>query len=424
MRVRVRHNLAPDELTKSLASLAVAEGVAHDLHEHIEKAWEDHRIPEAFMQALWEEAVSDFRALRQRCADNVRRWFAHRMPDLFKASRPRLMLTQDDLDELVAIIRAHFDPSAFSVEFGERPAWRIPQDVEAAWKRAGLIAPDVDLLRYAQDSWIAGRLYQVLRDGDSLARMRELAARYPLTRADRLAIRALREHAADNLTGLVSSIVSDARRMTASAKRRLVHDIIARYGSGDLRVTRYSPVGLAGLGEDEIAALETDRLVGTWRRLASELYHYFKDDPTEKTRDWARVAASETRMAYNWGQIQAMADDGVEFLYFDVQPDACARCKQAYLEPDGVTPRIFPVRDFLAQVIETGGMNVGRKASLMGDPERGWVPTALLHPWCRCKARPYRRGMPVVAREPGGAIRLVQPGQPSPVRPTRQEAAE
>ncbi len=98
-------------------------------------------------------------------------------------------------------------------------------------------------------------------------------------------------------------------------------------------------------------------------------------------RDWHRVAHTEMWDAKLQGEAEAILNNesplskqGAETLvYKKPAPNACAKCKQLYLEKDGVTPRVFKLSELIAM-----GTNYGKK-------QADWVPTlGVLHPNCMC----------------------------------------
>jgi hypothetical protein len=66
------------------------------------------------------------------------------------------------------------------------------------------------------------------------------------------------------------------------------------------------------------------------------------------------------------------------------RPDACSYCKLLYLKPDGVTPRVFRLRDLLL-----AGTNVGRRAgrpTRSGKSRTEWrAVVGGVHPFCQCE---------------------------------------
>lgn len=98
-------------------------------------------------------------------------------------------------------------------------------------------------------------------------------------------------------------------------------------------------------------------------------------------RDWHRVAQTEMWDAKLQGEADAiiqgespMSDDkGETLVYKRPAPDACAKCKQLYLESNGITPRVFKMAELLSN-----GTNYGKRQS-------DWVPTlGVVHPSCCC----------------------------------------
>ena len=106
-------------------------------------------------------------------------------------------------------------------------------------------------------------------------------------------------------------------------------------------------------------------------------------------RDWHRVAQTEMWDAKLQGEAEAIVngesplsdDKGDTMVYKRPAPDACAKCKQLYLENDGVTPRVFKMSHLLSN-----GTNYGKKQS-------DWVPTlGTVHPNCCCTLNTKPKG--------------------------------
>ena len=98
-------------------------------------------------------------------------------------------------------------------------------------------------------------------------------------------------------------------------------------------------------------------------------------------RDWHRVAMTEMWDAKVMGEANAIIDNesplskkGKDTMVFKrPAPNACAQCVKHYLEPDGVTPKLFKLSDLMAN-----GTNYGKKTA-------DWKPTVgVLHPNCMC----------------------------------------
>lgn len=101
----------------------------------------------------------------------------------------------------------------------------------------------------------------------------------------------------------------------------------------------------------------------------------------DMARDWHRVAQTELWDAKCHGEVESiiknehpMSTKGASTKVY-VKPawNACNKCKQLYLEKDGVTPRVFEISELLAN-----GTNYGKK-------QADWLPTVpTLHPNCMC----------------------------------------
>ena len=99
-------------------------------------------------------------------------------------------------------------------------------------------------------------------------------------------------------------------------------------------------------------------------------------------RDWHRVAHTEMWSAKCQGEVEAILNGESPFsnereqTQVFIRPssrNACAKCKQLYLERDGVTPKVFKLSDLIAN-----GNNYGKK-------QADWRPCIPpLHPNCMC----------------------------------------
>lgn len=106
-----------------------------------------------------------------------------------------------------------------------------------------------------------------------------------------------------------------------------------------------------------------------------------RDSTGDYLRDWRRVAQTEMWGAKCQGEVDSIMEGhsamssakGDTLVYVRPAPTACNKCRQLYLEPDGVTPRVFRMSDLLAN-----GTNHGRR-------QADWVATIPpLHPNCMC----------------------------------------
>lgn len=140
------------------------------------------------------------------------------------------------------------------------------------------------------------------------------------------------------------------------------------------------------------AALNSDlRMWSTVRNVVSsalqkdtpryQVIQQLREQTGDWKRDWHRVAQTEMWDAKLQGEAEAilngespMSDDKSKtIVYKRPAPDACAKCKQLYLEHDGVTPKTFKMSELMAH-----GTNYGKK-------QADWVPTlGVMHPNCCC----------------------------------------
>ena len=98
-------------------------------------------------------------------------------------------------------------------------------------------------------------------------------------------------------------------------------------------------------------------------------------------RDWHRVVHTEMWDAKLQGEAEAIMNDesplskdkGETLVYKRPAHNCCNKCRQLYLEKDGVTPKVFRLADLMAN-----GTNYGKK-------QADWLPTlGILHPNCMC----------------------------------------
>lgn len=140
------------------------------------------------------------------------------------------------------------------------------------------------------------------------------------------------------------------------------------------------------------SALQSDLLM--WQALQKEIPNAVKnntprykviqelrDSTTDMNRDWHRVATTEMWSAKCQGETEAIMNGespmsskkGDTKVYIRPAPNACSKCKQLYLESDGVTPKVFTMSQLLSN-----GSNNGKK-------QADWLPCVPpLHPNCTC----------------------------------------
>ena len=191
-------------------------------------------------------------------------------------------------------------------------------------------------------------------------------AEVPRTAVETKAIEYATEHAGEYIKGIEEMAIRTARTGTARA------------GMEALRAVQQ------GVSE----AIANRRTIG---ELKTELFDMLDD----RYRDWQRVAHTEINTAIQHGiyaDIREKSGDGDNQLVFKrPAPDACRHCKRVYLKPDGVTPKIFKLKDLAES-------NIGMKAA-------DWQPTiGSVHPWCHCQLFVVPEGYNFVTNEDGNAI--------------------
>ncbi|UOF90798.1 hypothetical protein LSG31_00500 [Fodinisporobacter ferrooxydans] len=391
-----RKNINNIELAKALIGVMNSEGIAHEVLENLKKS-EDHNhdepIPEKYIRSIVSKMNEEFNSLLMTLFRNIDKWFAYvsRKGKSFlrKAeNEPPPLLSQEQIDELKMLIESHFR-AAIGIRYN------IPKDLQKRWAKAGIEKPDEDLETWIRQAYVAGRLADVLTNSSTYAEMVRMVKKLPLSRMDRLVLDAAKQNAAKYIKSCGVKFGDVAEEVILNNNKSALHDIVQGYFSGDLKHTTYNAERLSP--EEVQHLLSTDKQVKGWRELSTELKNRFK--AADMSRDWDRVAVSEIRYATNLGrlvniQVEGGGDPDEIDVYYHVQPTACKYCKELYLEPDG-TPKIFKLSEILRNVQETGGMQIGLKASRIGE-EGGWVPNALAHPFCHCYMVRYIKGYKMI----------------------------
>ena len=393
MKLHVSHNLDDLDLRRSVLALAQTIGaIRADFDEVVDLLKAEPagpvRLPhEAHLREMVLRLQGRHRKQRQTAARNVHAWLDHHAtggggPAVQKAL-PGLHLTAEQIEELRRLIASHWAPQVGAM--GPPGLWAIPQVVWTRWAARGIIPASMPIPEI-RDSFTAGRLYQVIEEGATYQDMQRLAGQAPLGRPQRLALDFAEAQAAEHMAGFGNRLGGQAAQAALLANRSITRDLIGLYLTGSLKATRAQEGPAHDLTPEERQALSTPKTIETWRSLASELRRQFLH--TDPDRDWLRLANTEVVTAHNVGRLHAYQEHGVRRLRAIVQPDACPACRALYLRPDG-SPKIFTLDEVMGNYHRTGGMNVGRKASKIGDPDEGWVVNGgVVHPWCRCKLVP------------------------------------
>ena len=146
--------------------------------------------------------------------------------------------------------------------------------------------------------------------------------------------------------------------------------------------TRASMTSLRAVQEGVKEAIAKRQTIS---ELKTELFGMLDD----RYRDWQRVAHTEINTAIQQGiyrEIREKSDEGEDQLVYKLPSgDACKYCKKLFLKEDGITPRIFRLRDLADN-------NFGLKAA-------SWRPTiSSVHPNCHCALMVVPKGYDFVKR--------------------------
>lgn len=421
----------PAEVGEVLAKAALSYGVAPYVLEHFThvnpdlllkaagSAYDHLRepIPERWMRELLFSLHHDFEAAVQHLTANVGHFLENVVPSapmhksLTPPPPPSYYLTTDQVDELMRLIDAHWRSAIYGYTSFEQAG--LASDYVKRYARMGIMpiveatGQPLDLLQRYQDALAVGRLSGILDDATSYEEALRRAAERPWSRLQELIWQTAKGRAAAHMVGVGRAIgEKETYELVLQQNRDTVRELIASYEHGDLVATVRND---AQVRAAEATALERPgRHVSGWKELARELRNRMLAEDGG-ARDWMRVATTETRSVANMGYLFDAIEQGFPpeetSVYFLVQPDACKYCKVLLLNEDG-SPKIFPLSQILANMEATGGMNIGRKASRIGDAEQGWLVTGgTIHPWCQCRPRilipgtsPIRIQRPIMPR--------------------------
>ena len=257
-----------------------------------------------------------------------------------------MALTKAELKQIEEIINRRF--LGFTYEaLGDVP---LTEDELKKLRASGLLKDNVR--SFVGDPVALGKIAALVPkssikdlDYNSVLRMAKNMA--PTTEVEKRSIEYARAHAGEYIKGIKDMMLRDVKAVTSrgsDAALRAVQDGVA----------------------SAIAKRETK----------SELKTVLFNRIDNSVRDWHRVAHTEINTAVQNGiykEIRAKSADGADQLVFKrPAPDACRHCKRVYLQSDGITPKIFRLKDL-------EDTNVGLKAN-------DWGPViGSVHPHCNCQ---------------------------------------
>lgn len=368
MRLRVTSDFDGVELAKALVATAHAHGVGEHVEELAKSAKKPLENPERWAreaEEVWIQRLPE--ALADAC-EVVSRG----VPTLQKARMAEL--DWSDYDTLLSVAKLVQD--AISGALGA-----LSDADRSRWREAGVILPD-DRLHPSFGDLLRGGVLSMRGDASDQHTLNQLSlalARVGWNQGTRLAAEWMQQHGARHVQWFAATVGNDALTTMRQHQGASIGHAIGDMIQGKLKPTN-----------NERVTQPSKRAVQSWRSLSTELYHEFKDS-AEIDRDWRRVAASESRIAANAGRLLGLQQMGIQEVWFYVHKNACDGCKKVYLNDDD-TPKVFKLQTILDHFWANDGMNVGRKASLIGE-EGGWLPVGgVLHPFCRCRVMHKARG--------------------------------
>ena len=272
------------------------------------------------------------------------------------------MLTKEQLKKIEDIIRRRFS----SFTFESLGSQVLSESEIKVLKQAGLIRESTRNL--IGDSYILGKISALFKRNEAknltFQQILDRASQMQnLTRVEEQAIRWAKEHAGQYIQGLSDDMVRDVRGAVARSSMSAVRAV-----------------------QEEVATAIAER------KTVSELKSALEDLIDDKARDWHRVASTEVTSAIQNGIANEIRNvHGADALvYKRPNPDGCRHCFAAYMQSDGVTPKVFKLSDLADN-------NYGRKVA-------SWLPTVgPLHPYCQCQLMFIPKGYDFVINEDGEA---------------------
>ncbi len=388
--LNVEHNLTDDELHKAITGLAEASDISEAVIETLQKARNCDDTPKEPRYAAPREMYRRFRSEFKSAIRDIAGYADNLSQGMQKAVGDPKPLTADQLRQLQQAIHDRFDFIAAQFQSTDY----IPDPIQLErWKALGLISPDVTTATFAlsvpaemhliRNAFVMGRLFEAVERGSSYAEIMRLATTMPLLKPDLHAIAVAEQQTANYITNFGGDLATEAGKLWAQKQVGDVKRMAIEYHGRTLQAKVLNREAKEALGMPL-----PSKQVDTWRGFSSELYHAMDD----KARDWDRIGFYELTDATKQGQAHKLIEDvgPSGLVYKRPLPTACAQCKFAYLESDGVTPRVFRLSDLIEN-----GTNIGRKPHpvrsgkvMAGGREDGAdtlrAVAGLMHPWCAC----------------------------------------
>lgn len=261
-------------------------------------------------------------------------------------------LTPDQYEEIIKIIDKHTQVMLYVMVGGQVP----PIDL---LKKMCIPSNAIPMIKTA---YTYGKLAQLMEESQhksmTFEQLKKEASRMALTAQEKLALKWAENHAARYVSAL------------GTAMRNTIIDTIDAVNKQQLAQAAERKV----INDSVVNALVN-------RDSRSSLVTQLRGATQDFERDWHRVAHTEMWDAKLHGTVMSIlsgtsifgVNGGNTRVYKKPRPDACEGCKRVYLEEDGITPKIFLLKDLLAN-----GDNYNKR---MAD----WKAVAgTTHPNCAC----------------------------------------
>lgn len=263
------------------------------------------------------------------------------------------VLTEKQIKEIADIIDRHVEVMIHITSGDGKP------DKELL-KKLGIPENAPDMIKNA---FVLGKIMKMMSDKElsklSFEQLKDRARKMSLSPVEQSSLDYARNNAARYVTGLGNKIKDQITGQINNANAQSILEVVQRE-----------------IIKDKVEQSILKQQIRS--KLASELGHALND----WKRDWMRVANTETWNAKLHGEVMTIlrgeaiysnTKGGDTLVFRRPAPDACSHCKRLYLKRDGVTPKVFKLRDLISN-----GTNVGKKVN-------EWQPiVGTTHPHCRC----------------------------------------
>lgn len=263
------------------------------------------------------------------------------------------MLSTKEIEELREIIRRHI----LAFTFDTLGPTELSREEIRILEGAGIVyGTGKHIIEDAYEFGKVAALLGTAAIGMSMSEIKRAVSRLtPMTDIERKAVEYASESAGQYIRGVGDLMIKDASGLSARASESALRAI-----------------------QDGVAETIANRR--TINQLKTDLFSLIDD----RYRDWQRIAHTEINTAIQHGiynEIREKSDDGVNQLVFKrPNPDACKYCNALYLQEDGITPKVFRLKDLADN-------NFGLKA-------RDWKAViGSTHPWCNCQLNMIPDGM-------------------------------